>query len=194
MKKVNRFSLFLLLGCLLLILTACPKDEPSQNADNSGSSSSSPAQGQHTHVWQDATCTTPKICSECGVKEGAALGHAFTQGVCSQCGEVDYSTLVHSEGLEFILNDAGTAYAVTGIGTCTDTSIVIPGTYCDLPVTAVGEMAFQNCKQITSVILPDSITVVESYAFVSCSSLTSIVLSDNITLIGPFAFRACALL
>ena len=30
---------------------------------------------EHTHVWVDATCTTPKTCSACGETEGSALGH-----------------------------------------------------------------------------------------------------------------------
>ena len=31
----------------------------------------------HEHVWTDATCTTPKTCSECGETEGEALGHTW---------------------------------------------------------------------------------------------------------------------
>ena len=58
----------------------------------------------HQHTWQDATCTTPKTCTECGATEGEALGHAeevlegknatcteegLTEGKkCSACGEI----------------------------------------------------------------------------------------------------------
>ena len=30
------------------------------------------------HVWNDATCTTPKTCKICGEKDGSAKGHTFT--------------------------------------------------------------------------------------------------------------------
>ena len=41
----------------------------------------------HNHTWTDATCTTPKTCSECGVTEGKALEHAYDEnGICSNCG------------------------------------------------------------------------------------------------------------
>ena len=59
---------------------------------------------EHEHTWEDATCTTPKTCSECGATEGDPLGHAeetiagkeatcteagFTEGKkCSVCGKV----------------------------------------------------------------------------------------------------------
>lgn len=58
----------------------------------------------HKHVWEEATCTTPKTCTDCGKTEGEALGHddgAWTttkeatlleEGsedlACTRCGEV----------------------------------------------------------------------------------------------------------
>ena len=37
------------------------------------------------HSWQDATCTTPKHCSICGVTSGNALGHSYSRGKCVIC-------------------------------------------------------------------------------------------------------------
>ena len=42
--------------------------------------------GNHDHVWQDATCTAPKTCADCGATEGKALGHNFMPTVCTRCG------------------------------------------------------------------------------------------------------------
>ncbi len=48
----------------------------------------------HEHSWQEATCTQPRTCSECGETEGEPLGHSPTEAtvwepsVCSLCGEV----------------------------------------------------------------------------------------------------------
>lgn len=47
----------------------------------------------HQHTWQEATCTTPKTCTECGETEGEPIGHSADEAtywepsVCSVCGE-----------------------------------------------------------------------------------------------------------
>ena len=65
----------------------------------------------------------------------------------------------------------------------------IPSTFRNIPVTTIGESAFQNCKNLSKVVIPDSITKIERRAFFGCESLTELILSDNITYIGPGAFE-----
>lgn len=36
------------------------------------------------HKWQDATCTTPKVCTVCGATEGDALGHDWADATCTE--------------------------------------------------------------------------------------------------------------
>ena len=48
------------------------------------------------HIWVDATCTTPKKCTECSVIEGEALGHTTENGTCDRCGTVIFEPLVYS--------------------------------------------------------------------------------------------------
>ena len=56
----------------------------------------------HTHSWKSATCTSPKICPECGEEEGQPLGHRWmaatctTPLTCSICGETSGSALGHT--------------------------------------------------------------------------------------------------
>ena len=35
------------------------------------------------HVWEEATCTSPKTCTECGITEGEALGHTWIEATCT---------------------------------------------------------------------------------------------------------------
>ena len=35
------------------------------------------------HQWEEATCTTPKTCTQCGETEGEALGHTWTDATCT---------------------------------------------------------------------------------------------------------------
>ena len=55
----------------------------------------------HEHVWTDATCTTPKTCSECGETEGEALGHTWVEATCTKpktcsvCGITEGKALGH---------------------------------------------------------------------------------------------------
>ena len=39
--------------------------------------------GKHEHTWAEATCTTPKTCSECEETEGEPLGHSWVDATCT---------------------------------------------------------------------------------------------------------------
>ncbi|MGN1099073.1 MAG: leucine-rich repeat protein [Christensenellales bacterium] len=128
--------------------------------------------------------------------------------ICTICGE-PYST----EGLSYELNSDGLGYTSIGIGTATDTDIVIAPSIKGLPVTAVKFNAFSGNNKITSVIIPESVTKIGTYAFNKCTALTSVVingsvaitegvfwgctalesvsLSENVTDIGSHAFDSC---
>ena len=96
-----------------------------------------------------------------------------------------------SEGLAFALNEDGQSYSVSGIGTCTDTNLVIPDTYEGLPVTSIGTWALQNCTELTSVMIPNSVTSINDYAFCWCSGLTSVTMGNGVEYIGTSAFGNC---
>lgn len=48
-----------------------------------------------------------------------------------------------SKGLTYVLNSQNDGYIVTGMGSCTDTRVVIPSTYNGLPVMSIASGAFQ---------------------------------------------------
>ena len=104
---------------------------------------------------------------------------------------IEKLTLPASEGLEFRLNSDGKSYSVTGIGTCADTDIVIPETYEGLPVTNIGDFAFNFCTSLTSIVIPDSVTTIGESAFKYCYSLTNVVIGESVTNIASDSFSAC---
>ena len=79
-----------------------------------------------------------------------------------------------SEGLEFELNNDGRSYSVVGIGNYKDSNVVIPAEYNDLPVASIGDRAFYDCNNLSSIEIPSSVTSIGNDAFWGCESLTSI--------------------
>ncbi|MCD7828513.1 MAG: leucine-rich repeat domain-containing protein [Clostridiales bacterium] len=77
-----------------------------------------------------------------------------------------------------------------------DTSIggayTIPDTLGGYPVTAIGKYAFEDCKTLSNVTIPDSIISIGSYAFEDCSTLSNVTIPDSVTSLGSSAFYNCA--
>lgn len=74
-----------------------------------------------------------------------------------------------SEGLDMYLSWDGTRYSLIGIGTCTDTEIVIPNEYNGLPVTDIVD-GFSDNKDITKVVFGSNINYIEYWTFDGCSN------------------------
>ena len=64
-------------------------------------------------------------------------------------------------------------------------STIIPDT-----VTTIGQNAFKNCD-MTSVVIPNSVTKIKDFAFCCCQDLISITIPDSVTQIGECAFHGC---
>lgn len=163
-----------------------------------------------SHDWKEATCTEPKTCQRAGCEatDGEANGHSFGTWVTIKeattaneglkertchCGEKESGIIprAYSSGLEFALNDDEESYSVTGLGDCTDVGINIPDTYNGLPVTSIGDSAFEWCDNLTSVVIPDGVTSIGDSAFYRCYGLTSIEIPDSVAFIGEYAFQNC---
>ena len=157
----------------------------------------------HSHEFgnwvtkENPTCTENGLrvgsCS-CGEKETEdipAIRHSYINWVCSVCGYADPDAESYSEGLSFVSNGDGSCY-VAGIGSCTDTDIVIPLTTAQGEwVTAIADEAFSGCYNITSVVIPDGVTTIGKNAFTDCDELTSLLIGDGVTTIKNYAFYYC---
>ena len=96
-------------------------------------------------------------------------------------------------------------------------AVVIPAEIEGKPVTEIGDGAFNICRKLESITLPDSLTdignrafkgctalkgitlpygirSIKSNLFSGCSALSEVILPDSITAIGPNAFSGCSAL
>ena len=65
-------------------------------------------------------------------------------------------------------------------------SLVIPES-----VTSIGDYAFRGCKSLSSVVIPEGVTSIGKNAFLWCNSLSEIVIPSSVTSIGKKAFGCC---
>ena len=83
---------------------------------------------------------------------------------------------------DFVITEDGVLTKYRG----TDTEVVVPE-----GVTHIGTV-FADNKNITSVILPDSLLYIEENAFSGCSALTKIVLPESLEYISANSFSGCS--
>ena len=67
-------------------------------------------------------------------------------------------------------------------------TVVIPSSIDGYPVTCIGDGAFNDCKNISGVKIPDGVKTIKGFAFDGCYSLTDIIIPDSITSITSYAF------
>ena len=104
--------------------------------------------------------------------------------LCAVCagaetyGDFQYSVL--SDGTVEITDYNGSAKKVE-----------IPAEINGKSVTSIGRRAFELCRNLTSITIPDSVTEIGDGAFSSCTSLTSIKIPDSVMQIGDYVFVGC---
>ena len=71
-------------------------------------------------------------------------------------------------------------------------ALTIPSTIDGKKVTSIGVYAFEECKNLTDITIPEGVTSIGDKAFYHCESLTSITISEGVTNIGYSAFDGCS--
>ena len=59
------------------------------------------------------------------------------------------------------------------------------------PVTRIGDQAFYECRELTSVTIPEGVTAIGNQAFGHCYQLTSVIIPGSMATIGEAAFQNC---
>ena len=70
-------------------------------------------------------------------------------------------------------------------------NVIIKDVVIENGVTSIGDSAFKDCTDLTSVTIPDSVTSIGCDAFSGCESLTSVTIPDSVASIGDGAFEGC---
>ena len=218
MKKRKLLLLPLALLCTTS-LTACNKggDETSSSAATStttssvsGSSSVVSSSSVHTHTYDNDKWTSDETkhwhADTCGhnTKKDEA-DHTFVWGKCTVCG---YNKKVN-DGFQYTYCDSDADYDVGDyycIDGRTDTTnmtgeVVIPGKKDDssYPVVKIDDAAypskgkgvFEDCTQITTLVISENIRVIGDNTFKGCTGIETIVFPTSIKKIATNAFSGC---
>ena len=101
-----------------------------------------------------------------------------------------YNVTSHSEPYTVAVTYKSSKYSASYSGNVNiPSSVIFSGnTY---SVDSIGEYAFYNSKDLTSVTIPEPITSIGDHSFGNCSGLTSLTLPNSITSIGYCTFVNC---
>lgn len=84
--------------------------------------------------------------------------------------------------------------SVEVVGRTDSVHYVIPAEIDGYPVRSIKEKAFEWCRKLKSIVIPNSVTRIESFAFNRCAGLTSVTIGDGLKFIDSFVFEECGAL
>ena len=102
---------------------------------------------------------------------------------------------VEIDGIYYNLIEKGKVAEVTSNPNKYSGGVTIPEkvTYNEVEydVTSIGDNAFDNCQNLTSVTIPKSVISIGNYTFSDCYGLTSVTIPNSVTSLGTGTFDYC---
>lgn len=114
------------------------------------------------------------------------IGYVFMDSVLAEAAS---DTIIQSGDWGYTVAGDGTAVINKYYGV--DLAVEVPDEVDGFCVTKLGNSVFSG-RNLSSVVLPNSVTSIGAWAFMGCSDLTSVSLSENLTSIGAYAFDGCS--
>jgi len=136
---------------------------------------------------------TPTITLENPSKDGYAFvrweeGNTILLGSVGDRTFTATWTMQGTEGLLYTFINESMSYSVSR-GTATASEVTIQAYYNGLPVTQIGMAGFSGFTQLTSIVLPNTLTTIRGGAFQNCVNLEGIIIPDSVTtILGNFIF------
>lgn len=127
-------------------------------------------------------------------KEASIVEEGSKHKECLVCGEI-----LETESIPKLLVEGyeqfnfsrmyDTRYSISPADKSISGDIVIPAEVNGMSIGGVG--GFADCKNITSVVMPESVVLIHEGAFRGCENLTKVVIPDSVSRIGAYAFNGC---
>ena len=117
------------------------------------------------------------------VKEPSKTENGSRELDCSVCHKKITEVLYAfgSSGLAYQTHEWNKTCTITGIGTCTDTDVVIPENINGYTVVAIATRAFEYCSSITSLSIPSTVTMLGEWLVSRASKLTTLYYNPSVT-------------
>ena len=96
----------------------------------------------------------------------------------------------YGDYLYYEMNKDNTTVTITDCDSSART-VEIPSEIENLPVTSIGDRAFENCGSLYRITIPESITSIGEMAFYQCTQLAWLTIPKSVTYIGSNAFSYC---
>lgn len=93
----------------------------------------------------------------------------------------------------YVIDDSGNV-TITDVDESIEGNVTVPGDIDGHTVTAIGNFAFEDCAEIISLTLPDSVVFIGDFAFSFCGAMAEISIPDGVRSIGEMAFGSCSAL
>ena len=93
-----------------------------------------------------------------------------------------------AQGVKYTFNNDENTYTVSGHTDACIGDISILESVNGFNVTSINNSAFNDCRDLTSVTIPNSVTAIGKSAFYDCRDLTSVTIPNCVTSIGEWAF------